>query len=124
MTIEETIHDLEAALRSAQLNADVHTLDRLIDDALLFTGPDGSLATKADDLALHRSGAVRFASHEPSALQVQAVSSDVVVVALRTRLVGTIHGRPFAGDFCYTRVWALRSDSWRIVAGHLSAIAM
>ena len=32
---------LEAALRSAQLSADVEALARLISDDLLFTGPDG-----------------------------------------------------------------------------------
>jgi hypothetical protein len=46
---------LEAMLRAAQLNADVEMLGRLISDSLLFTGPDGNLATKADDLAAHAS---------------------------------------------------------------------
>jgi hypothetical protein len=49
---------LEAMLRTAQLNADVAMLDRLIADSLLFTGPDGNLATKAEDLAAHASGAI------------------------------------------------------------------
>ncbi|HEY6081060.1 MAG TPA: nuclear transport factor 2 family protein, partial [Polyangiaceae bacterium] len=46
---------LEAALRSAQLAADVATLDQLIAEELLFTGPDGKLGTKAQDLAAHQS---------------------------------------------------------------------
>lgn len=119
----ELIHQLEAALRAAQLSADVDGLDRLIDDALLFTGPDGSLVTKTDDLATHRSGAVRFTSHEPSDMRWQTVTTDVVVVALRARLAGFIHGQPFAGDFCYSRVWARRGIEWRVVAGHVSAVA-
>ncbi|MEP6766109.1 MAG: nuclear transport factor 2 family protein [Gemmatimonadaceae bacterium] len=122
--MQEIIQQLEAELRAAQLNADVNALDRLIDDTLLFTGPDGSLATKADDLALHRSGAVRFSTHEPSDLQWQAITPDVIVVALRTRLAGFIHGQSFAGDYRYTRVWARRDNSWRIVAGHVSTVAM
>lgn len=122
--IQDTIQQLEAELRAAQLSGDVNALDRLIDDALLFTGPDGSLATKADDLALHRSGAVRFSTHEPSDFQWHAVTSDVVVVALRTRLAGFFHGHSFADDYRYTRVWARRDDAWRVVAGHVSAVAM
>ncbi|MEP6781089.1 MAG: nuclear transport factor 2 family protein [Gemmatimonadaceae bacterium] len=121
---QETIQRLEADLRAAQLSGDVDALDRLIDDTLLFTGPDGSLATKADDLVLHRSGAVRFSTYEPSELQWQAVTPDVVVVALRTRLAGFFHGQSFAGDYRYTRVWARRGDGWRIVAGHVSAVAI
>ena len=122
--IQETIQQLEADLRAAQLSGDVTALGRLIDDALLFTGPDGSLATKADDLALHCSGAIRFSTHAPNDVQWQVVTPDVVVVAMRTRLAGFFHGQSFAGDYRYTRVWARRDDSWRIVAGHVSAVAI
>lgn len=121
--IEATIRQLEATLRAAQLQSDVAALDQLIDDALLFTGPDGTQATKADDLALHRTGAVRFIAHEPSDLHLRVITSDVVVVALRTHLVGRVHGADFAGDYRYTRVWARRGNVWRIVAGHVSAIS-
>jgi hypothetical protein len=41
----------EAHIRAAQLTADVAALDLLIADELLFTGPDGQLGTKAQDLA-------------------------------------------------------------------------
>ena len=50
---EAEIVALEAALRAAQLAADVPTLAHLISDDLLFTGPDGQLGTKAQDLAAH-----------------------------------------------------------------------
>lgn len=123
MMIEETIRQLESELRAAQLRSDIGALDRLIDDALLFTGPDGTLATKAQDLALHRSGAVRFTTHVPSDLQVRILTVDVVAVAVRTRLAGRFHDVDFAGDYCYTRVWARRGEGWRIVAGHVSAVS-
>lgn len=124
MSLEETVQELEAELRLAQLQSDVVALDRLIDDALLFTGPDGSLATKADDLAMHRAKVVQFTSHEPREMQFRSVSDDVVVVALRTHLAGRFHGAEFTGDFRYTRVWARRDGAWRIVAGHVSAITL
>src|SRR5690349_21145809 len=76
----------EAALRAAQLGADVAALDRLIDGDLLFTGPDGRLGTKAEDLAAHGSGAIRFRTHEPEELRVRRVGPDVAVAALRARL--------------------------------------
>ncbi|MFI7708770.1 nuclear transport factor 2 family protein [Nonomuraea sp. NPDC049480] len=46
----------ERRLQQAQLASDVAKLDRLIDDRLVFTGPDGRHYTKQDDLELHRSG--------------------------------------------------------------------
>lgn len=121
--MEATIRQLESELRMAQLQSDVTTLERLIDDALLFTGPDGSLVAKSDDLTSHRDGVVQFTSHEPSEMQFLTVTNDVVVVALRAHLAGRFQGAEFAGDYRYTRVWARRGDSWRIVAGHVSTIA-
>lgn len=117
------LESLERDLRLAQLNADVATLDRLISDDLLFTGPDGTLVSKADDLAAHRTGAVRFSSHDVEDLRVRRISPDVAVVALRARLAGTVAGAPFAGTFRYTRVWARTDgDGWRIVGGHVSRV--
>ena len=115
------VEQWEATLRQAQLDGDVNALDRLIDDELLFVGPDGAVASKADDLALHRSGAVRFTAHEPIDLQWRLVAPDVVVVALHARLAVLVHGQPFADEYRYTRVWARRDAQWRVVAGHVSA---
>src|SRR5664279_3440913 len=90
---------------------------------LLFTGPDGQLATKAQDLKSHRSGAVRLLMHEPEELRVRRVSEDVHVTALRARLEVRVGGSVVSGTFCYTRVWAReRGEPRRVVAGHLSLI--
>jgi hypothetical protein len=118
------VEQLEGTLRQAQLDGDVEALDRLIDDALLFVGPDGALLSKEDDLALHLNGAVRFISHEPTDLQWRLIAPDVVAVSLRTRLGVLVHGQAVAGDYHYTRVWARREERWRVVAGHVSAVPM
>jgi ketosteroid isomerase-like protein len=115
---------LEAELRAAQLGADVDALDRLISDNLLFTGPDGALATKADDLAAYRGGIMRVTSHDPEELRVRRVGADVAVVSLRTRMAGSYAGTPFAGVARYTRIWAREAEGerWRIVGGHVSLL--
>lgn len=114
---------LEAQLRAAQLGADVATLDRLIADELLFTGPDGRLATKAQDLDAHQSGAVRFRAHDPEELRVRRVGANVAVSALRARLAVEVAGTLVRGTWRYTRVWA-REDgtAWRVVGGHVSEV--
>lgn len=115
---------LEARLRAAQLGADVAALDALIADALLFTGPDGLLATKADDLAAHGSGAVRFRAHQPQELRILRVGADVAVSALRARLAVEVGGTLFQGTYRYTRVWARQDGgSWQVVGGHVSQLA-
>jgi len=115
---------LEATLRAAQLAADVSTLASLISDDLLFTGPDGQLGTKAQDLEAHRSGVVRFRSHVPEELRMRRVGADVVVTALRVRLEVAVAGDLVRGTYRYTRVWTREGDGqWRVVGGHVSAVA-
>ena len=112
----------EAWIRAAQLGADTAALDRLIADELLFTGPDGNLGTKAQDLDAHASGLVRIRAHEPEELRVRRVGADVAVSALRTRLAVEVGGSIVRGTYRYTRVWAREGGgSWRVVGGHVSA---
>jgi len=115
---------LEAALRAAQLTADVPALAQLISDDLLFTGPDGQLGTKAQDLEAHGSGVVRFRSHVPEELRIRRVGADVVVTALRARLEVEVAGTLVRGTYRYTRVWAREGNGqWRVVGGHVSEVA-
>lgn len=114
---------LEARLRAAQLAADVAELDALIAEELLFTGPTGELGTKAEDLELHGSGAVRFREHRPEELRVRRVGSDVAVSALRAWLVVEVMGARIEGCYRYTRVWARERDgAWRVVGGHVAPV--
>jgi ketosteroid isomerase-like protein len=121
---DDEIVTCEAELRAAQLNANVAALDRLIADDLLFTGPDGQLGSKAEDLELHRSGGVRFRSHEPEELRVRRISAEVALAALRTQLVVEVNGKLITGTYRYTRVWAREhGTSWRVAGGHVSSVA-
>lgn len=111
----------ELALRAAQLAGDVRALDDLIDDALVFTGPDGSIYSKQDDLDAHRSAAIRITRLDPSEERIQRFDG-FAVVNVRMEMSGTFNGEPFAGSFRYLRVWCQRADGWRIVAGQVSAV--
>jgi ketosteroid isomerase-like protein len=114
---------LEAELRAAQLAADVTALDRLIADNLLFTGPDGRLGTKAQDIEAHATGVLRFRSHEPEELRVRRVGKNVAIAALRARLAVEVAGRITRGTYRYTRVWAReKGGPWRVVGGHVSEV--
>jgi Domain of unknown function (DUF4440) len=95
---------LEGRLRAAQLQVDVAALDALLVETLLFPGPDGTLGTKQQDLAAHRSGAVRFREHAPEELRVRRVGPDVGVAALQARLVVSVGGTLVRGIYRYTRV--------------------
>lgn len=116
------IQEYEERLRMAMLRSDVAELDALIDDALLFVGPDGGIYTKADDLQLHRSGAQRMTHADWQAVKVHSYGTTCVTV-VTAQLSGTLQGEPFSGQFRYVRTWVQREGNWRVVAGSVSPIA-
>lgn len=120
---DEEIVLLEAQIRAAQLNADITALDELISDDLLFTGPDGQLGAKAQDIESYRSGTVMFLEHVPEELRIRRVGANVAISSLRAQLVVDVAGMISRGIFRYTRVWAREEDGiWRVVGGHVSPV--
>jgi ketosteroid isomerase-like protein len=118
---DDPILACEAALRAAMLTNDVAALDRLIDDALVFTALDGTVVGKHDDLEAHRARRLRLTRMEPSDQRVLRLGA-VAVVSVRMDHEGTWDGAPVGGALRYTRVWCERPEGWRIVAGHMSPV--
>ncbi|HEX9387974.1 MAG TPA: nuclear transport factor 2 family protein [Anaerolineales bacterium] len=120
---DQEIVILEARIRAAQLSADLTALEDLISDDLLFTGPDGQLGTKEQDIEAYRSGTVKFMAHVPEELRIRRVSADVAISSLRAQLTVDVAGNLSRGTYRYTRVWA-REDgrAWRVVGGHVSLV--
>ncbi len=121
MTIDDEILACEAELREAQLTGDVATLDRLLDDALLFTDIDGTLAGKSDDLSMHRSGRLRITRMDPDGRRLLHLGATSVV-SVRMRAEAVIDGAPVSATLQYTRVWHRRPEGWRLAAGHMSTV--
>jgi len=113
----------EAALVDAQLAGDVVALDRLLDDELYFTGLGGGVISKADDLAAHRSGQLRITKMRRLDLHITSLGA-VAVVSVLMDAEALIAGVANAATLRYTRVWHQRSDGWKVVAGHMSAVAV
>ena len=118
---DSALRACEDALRKAQVAGDVRELDRLIDDSLLFIGPNGAVYGKQDDLDAHRNGLIRITRLDPSEERVMRFG-DIAIVSVRMEMTGTFDGTAFAGPFRYTRVWRELKGGWRIVAGHASAV--
>ena len=122
MTIDDEILACENELRHAQLTGDVATLDRLLDDLLVFTNMDGTLATKSDDLSLHRSGRLRITRMDPSDRQLLHLGATSIV-NVRMNAEAVMDGVPVTATLRYTRIWHKRPEGWRLVAGHMSTVA-
>ena len=112
----------ERALRAAMLASDVAALDGLIDDDLLFVGPDGALITKAQDLATHEAGLLRLERLDCEESMCRMIGAAVLTVT-NAELVGRFAGTPFAGKYVYSRLWLNSGGEWRVGAGHAGAIA-
>lgn len=115
------IRQMEERLRNAILSSDVTELDALIDDRLLFIGPDGGVYSKADDLELHRSGNERLTRFDLKEVLIELHGSTAIAV-VRANLAGSFKGEAFEGDYRYTRTWLHGDRGWRIVAGSVCAL--
>jgi ketosteroid isomerase-like protein len=119
----ESLRQSERRLQAAQLASDVDALDGLIEDTALFTGPDGSVLSKRDDLHAHASGYQVMSRVEEEDLRVLVTGRTGVTLFLGT-LEGTFGGERLAARMRYTRTWTLDDRAgWKIVAAHATFVA-
>jgi hypothetical protein len=119
-TRTEQLREAERRLQAAQLASDAEELDRLLDDRLVFTGPDGNLYSKQDDLQVHRSGRQVMAKVSEENLTVLVAGQTGLTWFLGT-LEGTLAGVPFTARVRYTRTWHYDdTHGWRLLAAHVS----
>lgn len=126
MTIADHTEGLRAAerrLQAAQLASDVDALDGLIEDRALFTGPDGSVLSKQDDLQAHASGYQVMSRVDEEDLRVLVTGRTGVTWFLGT-LEGTFGGERLTARMRYTRTWTHDDQAgWKVVAAHATFVA-
>jgi ketosteroid isomerase-like protein len=116
----ESLRAAERRLQQAQLAGDADALEALLDDRLIFTGPDGVLYGKEDDLRLQRSGEQAMSRVVEEELAV-LVDGGTGVTWFLGRLEGVFKGEPFDARVRYTRTWIRDGgDDWRLLAAHVS----
>jgi hypothetical protein len=111
--------DAEHALQAAQRAGDVAALDALLHPRCVGAGPDGSVFSKEDDLASHRSGALRITRLEEESLVVQEDGPSGT-----TRLVAAVDavqdGAALSARLVYTRLWVRADGAWQVLAATLA----
>ena len=112
----------EQALRSAMLASDGEALNELVDDDLLFIGPDGGVLSKEDDLGFHRSGEQRITALDFQEQHIRA-GENMASVSILAYVAGVFKGHVFEGRFRYLRVWRRTSGGWRVAAGGVFALS-
>jgi hypothetical protein len=106
--METEIASREDQLREAMLASDVATLEALI--------------SKEEDLALYRSGALRFHRIDPSERRI-LMQEQAAFVGVRVHLWGVFNGSPFQEDLRFSRLWQRTvSGAWQVVAGQATRV--
>ncbi|CAA0102073.1 Uncharacterised protein [Starkeya nomas] len=109
----------ERRLRDAALHGDVATLDALLADDLIFVDQTGRFLSKADDLELHRSGALTLDTLRFSDYRLRAL----VLAVLRADATGRAAGEAFTVALRFSRLWRREPTGWRVASAHSTAIS-
>lgn len=120
--LHKQIEGLESEWRQALIQNNVAAFDRLLADDYLGITPNGMLETKADALAVQRSGSVKISQLDPSQMKVR-VYGDTAVVTSRASVTGTNGDRDISGEYRYTRVYNRRAGEWKIVSFEANRIS-
>ncbi len=119
--MKDKIIQLEEELRLAMLSNDVAKLNDLIDDSLVFIGPDGSVISKDMDLAAHRAKLQTMSELIPREQAINIHENFAVVTVILT-IKGRYGEIDISGDYRYLRIWSRFGATFRIVSGSVSKI--
>jgi ketosteroid isomerase-like protein len=119
---DQQLIKLENEWADAWVKRDVAFFDRIIADDYTWTSPEGIVWTKAQDLALVKSGEAVITSWVLAEMKVR-VYGDVAVVTGRSTVKETYKGEDVSGQYRWTHTWVKRAGRWQCVAGHSSETA-
>lgn len=110
----------EDSLRLAMLTGDVTTLGALLDDHVVYTGPDGRQVSKQQDLDAYASGAVEITGYDEEHRSIRVIGRTGLTWVL-TEVRGRTGNQQFGARLRYTRTWVYDAG-WRVVAAHASFV--
>jgi ketosteroid isomerase-like protein len=113
--LRKEIEALEEQWRQAILTNNVSEMDHLLADDYIGITSNGTVESRAQDLAQRRAGTVRITELDLSDMHIR-VYGDTAVVTSKAQLEGTNGASDIGGEYRYTRVYARRLGQWKIVS--------
>ncbi len=110
---------LESLWNAAHVRGDADALDGLWADDLRVVVPRMAPMSKADALAILRSGRMKFPRYETSELE-SRIYRDTAVVTGRLLRAREREGRLIEDDWRFTKVYVRAAGAWRVVSYHAS----
>ena len=120
--VQTELERFEKAWNEAHLAGDPATLDSLWAEELVVTVPRMPLFSKAQSLAIWRTGKMKFKRYETSDLAYRILGDAAVVTGALIR-ERTFNGKEIREDWRFTKVYVRRDSKWKVVAWHASEAA-
>jgi ketosteroid isomerase-like protein len=119
--VSEQVQQLEDARFAAMVGKDVETLDRLLDDKLIYMHSTGVADTKASYLEGLGTGVWDYQSVDRADQRIQ-VDGNVALVFCKMSIRLITRGVFRAFDSRALAVWVRKPDGWRLLAVQSGAI--
>jgi ketosteroid isomerase-like protein len=121
--VEGKVQQLEHDLANAEIKGDSAAVERLEAADYVFTGPDGMVTGRQDDINDLKTGNFKVEAVDLDELKVRVYGDAAVVTGKATLKNCNYHGKDISGPYRYTDVWAEVNGKWQLVAGQASALA-
>jgi ketosteroid isomerase-like protein len=122
-TSEKEVRETIEKYRTALLQRDVPTLEKIWADDYVFVNASGEVLTKAQRLANAKSGATTLDSIKEEENITVRVYQNSAVATSRVTIKGKYSGQPTGGQYRSTHVWVKGPKGWQLVANQLTALA-
>ncbi len=123
--VRTELMQIERDIGTANVKRDKAYFDRIEGDEFLFTGANGSLTTKKEDLASldEPEGDWALDAYDPDDMNVYVYGTSAVVFGrTTTKMHNRKNSETRSSETRFTDVFVHRDGRWQIVAGHSSRI--
>lgn len=122
VSVGQELIKLEDEWANAAVKGDIVLLDKIMADDYIWTDPNGVVWTKAESLAVLKSGEDKILSMVGSDMKARVYGDAAVVLGCSTTKE-TLKGKDVSGVFRFTDTWIKKAGRWVCVATHSSKIA-
>ena len=119
---EQEVRQTIEKYRTALVQKDGATLERIWADDYTFTNGAGEIHSKADRLANLKSGATSLDSISEEEDMKVRIHGNVAVATSRVTIKGQYSGKQTSGQYRTIHVWVKGATGWQLVANQLTPV--
>jgi ketosteroid isomerase-like protein len=120
-SVEDKLMQIERDGVEAEKRGDISYYEKLEAPDFLFIDPGGMSHTREEDLAIAKSGDLKFESMNIEEMKVRVYGDTAVVTGL-TAVKGMFKTQDISGKYRFTDVFVKRNGEWKIVNAQLTMV--